>query len=785
MRRFFLYLLLGFSLIYSFQSFSQTTLAAGDVAITSFNTDGDDEFSFVLLKDITSGTKIYFTENGWDDDANGGGVAPTWGTTGEGTLTWTSTSAMSCGTEIQVITPKLNATLMVSAGSISKSGTWGPGPSGDAIIVYQGTAKPTDGSEVTAFLWAFNSGSSGFVPDAASNTTTSLPTGLTEGANAVYGGTSDNYKYDCSTLGAVASLKTALATAGNFLTNNTNTTNYKASGCSYYCTSVDTWSGATDTDWNTAGNWSGGIPTNATTISIPNVTNMPIISTATTAVANNLTIDLSASLTLNSGGNLTISSNITNNGTFTVNSDATTSGSLIVTTTATGNITYKRYMTGVDKWHLIAAPVGGQDINTFVTTGSNNVGFQSPNYSLTPYDNTVAKGVSGIWNHWTSDGSGAGNISGAGSFVAGKGYEVLRTANGTMAFTGTVPVLKVSISVTNPVSNNAWNLIGNPFPSSIPANNNANTNNNFLTVNTSVMDANFVALYLWNPTTSLYDKIINNASSATYIAPGQGFFVKSVAAGGTVDFTTAMRTNQLAVAFQKMSSATPSITLIADDGNKTKTTDIKYIAGKSLGLDPGYDAGLFDASGGNFTLYTKLVEDNGVNFMLQVLPDSIYDTTIIPIGLDADVGSEINFKADISNLPIGKKVFLEDKLLNTVTELNATDKTYTFTLTTQEQGTGRFFLHTQDNQSTLATQEFNTLGISVIVQPKNNSIRILGNINGTTKLAIYDMLGRNIFSIEYKLSNDNELSIPPMTQGIYIVKVESEKGNYSTKIAWY
>jgi len=508
---------------------------------------------------------------------------------------------------------------------------------------------------------------------------------------------------------------------------------------------------------------------------------------ASNVVVSALTVDSGGTVEILTGKGLTISGNLVNNGTMTIASDASTSGSLIVSGTSSGNITYNRYITSASstKWHMIAAPVGGQSINTFATTGSNNIATSGVNYSITPYDNTVAKGATGTWNHWTSDNTGAGNISGAGNFIAGKGYEILTSADGTVAFTGTVPTAQVSIGITKPVSNNAWNLIGNPFPSSIPSNSNADTNNNFITVNASAMDPSYQAIYLWNPTTSGYD-MINQVISATYIAPGQGFFVKAKTGGGTVNFATAMRTNQSTVAFQRPATQPiPSVTLKADDGTTAKTTDIKYIAGKTLGLDPGYDAGLFDATGGNFKLYTHLVADNGVNFMLQVLPDNVYDTAIIPVGLDAADGTQITFKADAQNLPVGKKVYLEDRLLNTLTEINNTGKTYQVTLNTQSVGIGRFYLHTQDNQSTLATQEFNILGLSVIARPKNNSIRILGNINGTTKVAIYDMLGRNIFSTEYKASNDNELSIPSMTQGIYIVKVESEKGNYSTKIAWY
>src|SRR5687767_11610298 len=59
----------------SFAAHSQTTLAAGDIAFVGYITTDDnvngtsqnDEFSFVLLRDITAGTTINFTDFGWTD----------------------------------------------------------------------------------------------------------------------------------------------------------------------------------------------------------------------------------------------------------------------------------------------------------------------------------------------------------------------------------------------------------------------------------------------------------------------------------------------------------------------------------------------------------------------------------------------------------------------------------------------------------------------------------------------------------------------------------------------
>jgi len=507
-----------------------------------------------------------------------------------------------------------------------------------------------------------------------------------------------------------------------------------------YAANTAIWNGNTDTNWNTTSNWDNStIPTSGDDVVILNVTNKPIISSGTSAAANNITVDTGSSLTINGGGNLTVSGNLANNGTFTINSDAAKSGSLIVIGTSnTGSVTYNRYMTGSSintaDWHLIAAPVVGQDINNFVVTNTaNNITISGVNYSLAPYDNTKANTDPLHWNHWTSDATNP--ISGAGIFIDGKGYEVHTDASGTVAFTGTVLVGNVSIPITVPVANNnPWNLIGNPFPSSILANINAGTKN-FIDLNSTAMDASFQALYLWNPTTSLYD-LINQTTGTTYIAPGQGFFVKSIAGGATINFTTVMRTNQPTVVFQKAATtSTPDIVLSANDGSITKTSDIKYIAGKTLGLDPGYDAGLFEATNDNFKLYTHLINDNGIKFMLQVLPDNTYNT-IVPVGIDALAGTQITFKANVSNLPIGKKVFLEDRLLGVFNELNNTNKSYTITFSADTNGIGRFYLHTLDNLSTLAVDDFTKINYTVIAQPNNNSIRVIGNIEAPGKLNI-------------------------------------------------
>ena len=87
--------------------------------------------------------------------------------------------------------------------------------------------------------------------------------------------------------------------------------------------------------------------------------------------SKNITINSSATLTVNKGYDLTVAGNFTNRGTVTLNSDSNEFSSLIIQGTSSGNITYNRYvnsLSGGTGWDLIGSPVNGLQISSFVST---------------------------------------------------------------------------------------------------------------------------------------------------------------------------------------------------------------------------------------------------------------------------------------------------------------------------------------------------------------------------------------------------------------------------------
>ena len=116
---------------------AQTTLVLGDIAFTGYHsaTAATDSFSFVLLKSITAGTVINFTDNGW--------LSPGSFRSGETTVTFTSI-ALPAGREIIIggLTAR-QAGNGTSAGTVTGTAL-SLSTTGDQIFAYQGAvATPT------------------------------------------------------------------------------------------------------------------------------------------------------------------------------------------------------------------------------------------------------------------------------------------------------------------------------------------------------------------------------------------------------------------------------------------------------------------------------------------------------------------------------------------------------------------------------------------------------------------------------------------------------------------
>ncbi|MEI7898460.1 MAG: hypothetical protein WCJ26_15585, partial [bacterium] len=175
-----------------------------------------------------------------------------------------------------------------------------------------------------------------------------------------------------------------------------------------------TWTGATDNDWNKSTNWSpDGVPNTSTAVTIPPVTNNPIVYQlpANPAQCGNMTLNTGAVLTINPGKALTVNGTLTSTAGTTglvVKSDATGTGSLILNTALVDG-TVERWMTDadwtnwIDGWHFLSSPVGSQAVSAFTTDPITDYDFYCWQESTNTWVNYKNESVAPTWT--TANGS--------------------------------------------------------------------------------------------------------------------------------------------------------------------------------------------------------------------------------------------------------------------------------------------------------------------------------------------------------------------------------------------
>jgi hypothetical protein len=721
-------------------SFSQnnngTIDAMGDIAIIAVNkipTPSTSDYAFVLLDDCLTGTKIFFDDDDWTGTAFSS-------LTGEGTNEWTNNTGKTLGAGTVIIVNSGNDNPTANLGDVIEQNSGFNLAEGDQLYAYLGSERSP-----TVFLSFWGETNTINASDSAVLTGTKLSgsTDLTNGTTARV--TADlgfyNGSTDCNgTIDECAAMiNGGTITSGSFTWASGVKTAFKGAIL------PNKFFGSTDTDWNTIGNWGyNSIPIATDHIRIPNVTNKPIISASTGAVANNITIDASSSLTINSGGTLII------NGTATVN----------------GSFNYKVNVSDTN-WHLVSSPVVNEqfddtwnDANGINTTGTGN------NEAVASYINT--SDADGDWVYYQNGGSTQ-------TFSAAKGYSLQRTGAGDYTFIGTFPEPPINYVITaNNEGNsneNRWNLVGNPYPAYI----NIAT---FLATNTTPITDTHESIYVWNPnagTSGEYQDL-----QTGFIHPGQAFFVSSNVASTSVTLTKAMQIDQNGVTFYK-TTGNPKITLVIADDTNSKSTEINYLADKTTSLDPGFDIGTFTGQGSSLSVYTHLVNNSeGVNFKKQALPDNNYENMIISVGVSANAGKEITFTAEGLNLPTGIKIFLEDRITNTFTRLDEANSVYTITTTEKLSGIGRFYLHTTN--SALNVNENVVLDNVNIYKLDKSTLRIAGLLEQKTTVSIFNILGKQVLNTSFTTNGVKDINLPNFSKGVYLVQVKTNSGNLTKKI---
>jgi endonuclease/exonuclease/phosphatase family metal-dependent hydrolase len=196
-----------------------TTLGLGDIAFTGYQASSPDKVSFVLLKDVTSGTILTVTDNAWSGTALG---------TSEGNSVLTFGAGFSAGTQFNYDASRGTGTRWaVGATTTGLSDATGSNfalnASGDNLFAYNGNTAPSSGTDSR---WIAALASNPFLASGSSSSSlTYLPAAFTQGDTALSLGLANGASNQNGALtkpatisGTAAAIRSTVYTVGNWTT---------------------------------------------------------------------------------------------------------------------------------------------------------------------------------------------------------------------------------------------------------------------------------------------------------------------------------------------------------------------------------------------------------------------------------------------------------------------------------------------------------------------------------------------------------------------------------------
>ena len=507
-------------------------------------------------------------------------------------------------------------------------------------------------------------------------------------------------------------------------------------------------------------------------------------------------------VTISKNAYLYLEKDFTNTGgSLTLNSSSTEFASIIVEGTASGNITYNRFVNyqAAGEWDIIGPPVLNQNMQSFAQTNTNNnttsgaMAMGGDYYALGQYLTQW-----GSWVNYTTS-----TIPNA-NFPAAKGYQMGTNSIGsgsdiqgqTLAFTGEIATTTQTINIQNQNGANGgngrrWNLVANPFSSYINGNTNAGTTNggtNFIDANANVLDLEYTGLYYWDADEDgwdVFNQLQTNSDDGTlFIAPGQGFFVAARNSEvAQISFTPQMRT---ILGGDDFISGAPillnyklDLKLFNGSAERAKTK-FHFQQGLTLGLDAGYDAGAYNQAA---ALSSRLPEDDqGVNFQLNAMNLEAAYNQSLPLVINQQEGQ--NFRVSISNntLPEDVNVYLEDTQNGTLTSLK--DQDFELIAQSDLSDAGRFYIRFT-TQNLAVNDVLNPSSLTIFKLNTDAFVTIQGLIPvmGKTTATLYNMLGMKVR--EKALNNTaatQQISTQGLASGVYIINLKAGEQAISKKI---
>ena len=492
-----------------------------------------------------------------------------------------------------------------------------------------------------------------------------------------------------------------------------------------------------------AGNYTSSGDLNACTLEVTSGATVVITSGDNVSLNGALTVDTGCTFTLSNNANLLQATNATNSGNITVHRDS--------------NSLYRQDYT------MWSSPVTGSQTLQAFSPSTLAARFYNYNTSTNLYNVVTSPSTT--------------------TFDLGAGY-LIRTPNtfsNTVAaiYAGSFPGVpnngNVSVALNYYGTGLGFNMIGNPYPSTVDA-------DTFISANTANIES---TLYFWRKTNAASGSAyatynsLGSTATATSATPngilqvGQGFIVEAKNTNG-VTFTNTMRTADNANQFFKNTTIEKDrmwLNLTNTAGLFTQTL-LGYMTGATQGIDSGIDGKYINDSPVSLTSII-----NGTDYVIQgrALPFDASD--VVPLDFKTDTAGDYTIGLDHFDglFAAGQNIYLRDNTNGAIQDLKA--GSYTFTTTAGTFDTRFDVIY----QTTLSTTNPIFNDSAVVVFKNHGTIYVNAGASILDNVKVFDIRGRLI--TEKSKINANQVAIDgtKYANQVLILQITSDTQERVTK----
>lgn len=362
----------------------------------------------------------------------------------------------------------------------------------------------------------------------------------------------------------------------------------------------------------------------------------------------------------------------------------------------------------------------------------------------------------------------------SGAIAPGTGFIYQDAA--TLEMTGTLQMSapgSISLSFSSglsgkPASQEGWNLIANPFPSSIDWD---NLDDRLTNVNG--------AIYAYD--NGQYRSRVGGVGPFQHIAPMQAFFVQANDANPAIDFNGSARSLTTPQFFRE-SELDPSVVRLVLRGERYDDVElyVRFDSEATEGFDPALEAWQIAPADRSIPYFGIQTEDGVTSIDARPFLSNGRLSLPLTLRFRQNNPGEQRLQADLSTLPNGYDAWLEDHVTGQFVDLLDQPK-YNFTPSANDPE-DRFTLHFFARVTALA--DFQAESVRLYAHADRLTVELPESLRSAGQIALYDLMGKAVIAPAELQAGERAYTLhcSNLPQGVYIASFTAEGQTTSKKV---